>query len=424
MSPNQKTLREVRDQRSKNRQRLGELAAITDLSDDQRSELDSIEKSMPDLERRERAAVSACESEDQSTIVSEGAADPETRARLELRSRARVGPYLAAHLSGKHVQGAELELAQAAGVSAGEIPIELWERPEQREQRDVTPAPGTTGVNLDTLRPMIFAPSIHTDLMIDMPNVMSGTYASGTITTAATAAAKNKGEAVPDTAAAFSVETATPRRIGGALDLAVEDIAAVGSENFESILREHISMVLSAELDDQIINGDGNAPNVNGLLNQLTPPAAPAAGVTTYDRMLAVAAGGIDGLWATEIGQIGIVAGVDTYVLSLKNYRDIASAHLGEQSFAQFARDNLSFFRTNSRMPAKASHIQDGILCRKGRAGMRTAVLPTWGSISIDDIYTGSKSGQRSFTVSTLVGSRVILVQPNAYAQVKFRVST
>ena len=54
---------------------------------------------------------------------------------------------------------------------------------------------------------------------------------------------------------------------------------------------------------------------------------------------------------------------------------------------------------------------------------MRTAVCPHWGEVSIDDIYSGSAKAERYFTMHVLLGD-VILVQPNAYAQVAFRVST
>ena len=86
-----------------------------------------------------------------------------------------------------------------------------------------------------------------------------------------------------------------------------------------------------------------------------------------------------------------------------------------------------SAFVTNKRMPDKVSHVQQGILCRKGRsmmpAPMRTAICPHWGYFTVDDIYTGAHKGQRRFVINTLVGD-VILVQPDAYAQVAFRVST
>ena len=51
---------------------------------------------------------------------------------------------------------------------------------------------------------------------------------------------------------------------------------------------------------------------------------------------------------------------------------------------------------------------------------MRTAVCPHWNVIDIDDIYSGSGKGERYFTMHVLLGD-VILVQPNAYAQVAFQ---
>ena len=54
----------------------------------------------------------------------------------------------------------------------------------------VSAAPSDTGVNLDTLRPAVFAPSVADFLMLEMPQVESGSYATGTITTAATSGAK------------------------------------------------------------------------------------------------------------------------------------------------------------------------------------------------------------------------------------------
>ena len=78
---------------------------------------------------------------------------------------------------------------------------------------------------------------------------------------------------------------------------------------------------------------------------------------------------------------------------------------------------------TNKRMPAVASTIARAIVYRMGRTGLRTASHPTWGTIGIDDIFTDSASGQRHFTVHTLVGSKVLIVQPAAYALAEFKVA-
>ena len=79
-------------------------------------------------------------------------------------------------------------------------------------------------------------------------------------------------------------------------------------------------------------------------------------------------------------------------------------------------------FWTNKRMPATASNIARGILYRTGRMGLRTACLPTWGSIAVDDIYTDAASAQRHFTMNVLVGDKVLVVQPAAYALAEFKV--
>ena len=99
----------------------------------------------------------------------------------------------------------------------------------QTEDRAITPAPGTVGVNLDTLRPAVFAPSVADKLSIEMPVVPSGTYATATLTTSATADAVAKSAAVPATAAAWTPTSTTPHRVGAGLDLTLEDLASVGA---------------------------------------------------------------------------------------------------------------------------------------------------------------------------------------------------
>ena len=212
MTPAQKRLRELRDRQSRERGRMAELSLLEKLDVETRAELDDIEKGTPDLERQIRAAGGAVETEERAAVVetAEGDADPD---RVELRSRASVGRFL---LGAGKTTGAEAELQAELGLDSNQIPLEMWTRPETRaEKRDITPAPSTTGVNLDALRPYVFAPSVVDKLMVEMPMVPSGTYATGTISTAATADAVPKGGdaatgEVPETAAVWTTETTTP----------------------------------------------------------------------------------------------------------------------------------------------------------------------------------------------------------------------
>ena len=430
-----KRLTKLQNEQSEVRGLVLELTKLDQLSDEQRSEMDKLEKRYRDLDTEIRGARLE-DDEDQKNLQQEfrngGAADPELRERIELRSTAKLSEYLRAAMSGRMVAGAEAELQAAAKVDG--IPIELWDLPREQpaggiEHRAVTGLPGTVGVNLQPIEPALFAPSIAARIGLDMPQVGSGTYASATISTAPTAGARAKNADAPATAALFAVSTSQPKRISARLELAIEDVAAVGQDNFESILRQSLSLALSSELDDQLINGDGQAPNLTGILQRLGNPSAPGAGVATFDDLVASFANGIDGLWSTTAREVAIVCGVATMRLSAQTYRDAAGQDLGDMAFSDYAASRFGGWWTSSRMPAKANHIQQAILYRMGRSmigggpGIRTAVCPHWGSLSIDDIYSGSGKGERYFSVHALVGD-VIIVQPGAYSQVSYRVST
>ena len=399
--------------RSQIRGRLGEIAGLAgdEYSEVVQGEEKDLQLELTQSETRLRSALLS-ESET-SASVSEVNDDVENRERLELRSRARLANYFEAAARGRQVTGAESELAAAANVDG--IPFEIFET----ETRAVTPSPATVGVNLDTFQPAVFSPSIAPMLGIEMPQVGSGTYATGTITTSATASAQAKGAAIAATAGAITVQTASPKRISARLELRIEDVAAVGQQNFESVLRENVSLALSDALDNATINGDGSGATLTGLFQRLMNPTAHSGtSADTFDTFAAVHAGGIDGLWATGLDDVRIMAGVETYQVSARTFRGVD----GPVSAASYAMSNTGGWMTNKRMPSAASNIQQAILYRMGRSGMRTAVCPHWGYVGIDDIYSGSASGTRSYTLHVLLGD-VILVQPDAYSQVSYRVA-
>ena len=429
MTKAQKRLRELTDRRSQERQRMAELGLEPELTDETRAELDRIEAGTPDLERQVRAAGCAVQDETEAseTRGNGDGLDAESRERLELRSKASLTAYIRAALSGRQVDGPEAELRDAAGIGNG-IPLELWDVAPaangETRQDAATVAPGTVGVNLDSIRPQVFAASIAPMLGVDMPRVESGSYASATISTSLTAAAQVAGAEAHATAAGFTVTSVTPKRISARLGIRIEDVAAVGTANFESVLRENLSLILSDALDSQMINGDGVAPNLSGIFQRLTDPTDPTT-VADFDAFASSHAGGIDGLWSSRLKEVSVVCGPATMALAARTFQSSASFK-GELSAAAYATMNTGGFWTNKRMPdASASDIQSAILYRKGRSmlggagAMRTAVCPHWGEFSIDDIYSGSASGERFFTMHFLVGD-IVLVQPAAYAQIAY----
>ena len=111
---------------------------------------------------------------------------------------------------------------------------------------------------------------------------------------------------------------------------------------------------------------------------------------------------------------------VDAYPLSARTF---PSGNSAELPFADYAAKSLGAWWTNKRMPATSNTIARGIVYRMGRMGLRTACHPTWGTVAIDDIYTSSRAGARHFTVHALVGDKVLIVQPDAYDLVEFKVA-
>ena len=406
------------------RAKLNTIAALDTLTDEQTAEVATLTKEYGDVETRKRAAIIAEGGDNGGQTIE--TADAETRERLEIRGRSRVGAFLLAALQGRQPGGAEAEYAAALNCPSGHIPIDLWEhdRPAPTaEVRAATPAPSSgTGVTVAPVSPFLFAPSIAPRLGIDMPSVGSGGYSEMTVTTSVPAAPKAKGADADSTAGALTAVTATPRRISARMTVTLEDVAAIGQSSFESALRQNTSMALSDAYDSQCIAGDGTAPNVNGLIAQLTDPTNPTT-IATFDAFVKAFADQVDGLFASMVKEVSIITNTDAYKLAAQTFRGTAANGGPVATAADYLLASTGGFRTNKRMPATTGTIARGIVHRLGQRGIRTASHPTWGTLSIDDVFTDSRSGQRHFTVHALVGDKVLIVQPGAYDLVEFKVA-
>ena len=175
-------LQKIELRRSEIRQRLGAIMALSaaERTDEIKAEETALLAENRDLESQYQAAMVAS-GQDTGLRGGQIVADGATRERMQLRGRARLSEYLMAASRGRMVGGAEAGLQAAAtpegsaGTMTG-IPLELWDIP-RAPRMEVTSAPGAgnVGVNLDPIRPAVFAQSIAMRLGIDMPRVGSGT---------------------------------------------------------------------------------------------------------------------------------------------------------------------------------------------------------------------------------------------------------
>lgn len=342
------------------------------------------------------------------------AGDSEARERRRLRGQSRVGAWFESAVSGRAVDGAEHEYAAACGVTDGRMPVDVLEREAPREERAVTPAPATNAVQMMAIVPALFQRSIAPYLGIDMPSVGIGTPAYPYLTTSVTASMLAKAGAAPETAGAFSVATATPRRLSGSFRFNRED--AVRLAGMEESLRMNLSSVMSDKLDDQILNGDGVSPNLDGLLHELSDPAAPASGAETLPRYAAALSSHVDGLHAYTNMDVRALVGVGTYV----HMSSVIQAD-GTESAASYIGRVYGGLRATNRIAAPVSNIQQAIIRRGMEA--RVALAPVWSGVEfIRDPYGDAGKGEVVVTALSLIGG-LAFVRQSAFVQDSFRVA-
>ncbi len=387
-------------------------------SDEQRAERDRLAGELETVEVEYRGALSA---EDAAADVRQSRTpDAETREREAIRSECRAAAFI---FDRGRLTGREAEYAAACGVADG-IPLSLFDAPPETRAEvetradEVSAAPSTgTGVNLGPIQPAIFADSLAPRLGIDMPTVESGTFSTATITTSLTAGAKSKDGAAESTAAALTTATSGVKRISARLTLRAEDRASVGAADFDAALRSNLAAAISAQFDSLAIRGDGSDPNPHGLLSRLADPTAEDT-TDTFASLAKKQAGVIDGLWARTLRDAFLLVGVDTYRHAAGLFRGADDS----TSAAAYLMRVGGGFETHARMPAAASKVQAGIAYRRGRPGLRTAVMPVWNRITVEDMYTDSAKAQTHVTMHVLCGD-VVIVQSGAYGQLSFKVA-
>ena len=400
------------------RQKLNELSGKDELTEAEEKEMRTLSAEYPKTEERHRASLIS-ESVEEAEAMDREDGDGEDRERSELRSRSRLAKYVSAALDGLPVQGAEAELSAAAGCP-GAVPLELFEARADTdpERRAVTPAPATTDENLAPIVPAIFDRSAAAWLGIEMPTVATGDAGFPVLSTSVTGGPVAKSAEAAETAGAFTVTMAQPRRISGAFKFTVEDAARLSG--MENALRQNIGSVLSDALDAQAINGSGTGDGtLNGLLNILTDPTAPAANAETFARYISAAAGHVDGLFSVDLGGVRQLVGVQTYGHMAGAFRANEDATTAEA----WLMARTGGVRTSRRIAAPASNIQQAIIRRANPMGDRVAVMPVWNGLQlIRDPYTGARKGEVGLTALLLVGDAIVL-RGGAFVQDSYRLA-
>ena len=368
------------------RESLNGLNATASPTEAQRTEERDLLATQKTTEGEYREALTA--EGDAQTHPRDVALDAETRERVELRSRARVGDFVAAFVEGRSLDGASAEYRAAHGMAGYELPLDLFEPTAGRvETRAVTPAPSDTPIQASPVQPFVYAQGAAAFLGVDLVTVGSGAHMFPVLTTATQSGPKAKSAAADETAAAFTAAPLTPRRVTGSFRITLEDLAVF--PQLEDALRRDVPRSLAHRVNVQVVNGSGTSPALKSLRSQIAA-ADDETTAETFQTYLTKSASYVDGRFAGTLSEIRQVVGLDTYAdaSGLFSARDLSAADALSARSAGFRGRRRRRLCRRSR-----ARLQTGIV-RRGAQPMSAAAALWSGIRLIRDEVTAAAKGE------------------------------
>ena len=408
MTPAMKRLRDAREAKSKNRQRLAEIGLMADaaLTDEIRSEQDALEGAIPDLERRERSATVAVETEESEQRAAGAAArepegDAEDRERAELRRKVRLSGYVSAAVEQRSADGAELEYNAAVGIAGNRFPLEMLAPTLETRATTDTDIVTTPRRWLDRL----FAGTAAERVGITMESVPAGT-ASFPVTTSGPSAAQRQRstDAAADAAWTVGVTEMRPKRNALRILFSVEDSARI--PGLESALTRDLRMALVEGVDRAIFLGDAGASGNDADITGLNSAAITETEITQTNKILGPGTlgaftGMVDGIHANGLGaDLRVVASVGAWRL----WEDtIINSTADNMTLAAFLRGAGLSWMARGEIATATDDGDFGAFVGRGRGIEGAAVAAVWeaGEL-IRDPYSGAAKGEVALTLTYL----------------------
>ena len=412
-------------EQSEKRQRLNELLALDELTDEQRGELDTLTKRMQQIEVELRAAIVAEGDEEAEARGMFAGGDGESAEVRQLLGTVTLADYLGPASAGGAIEGRAAELNAAlklpvAGKSGGvALP---WEVLEVR-------AFTTTGENdggeaQRAILQRLFGPGVMDALGVRLDSVPVGRAEWPLISGGVSPAQAKEGAAAAEAVAAtFSFANLKPKRLTGVYEYTHEEAASVAG--IEQALRRDMADAVRSAMSNQIINGakptDAKPQNVQGFLATIDAPDN-AGATATYADYAGSHASGIDGVHAEMETEVASVIGTDVY----QHAAGVYQAGSGESGSEALKRRSMSC-RASSYIPAASSGQSKGNLFHlagpNGGGVMRgDSVAAMWPTLEvIRDIY--SKASQGVVLTWVALWDAKVAFRSSAYYRAAFKIT-
>lgn len=402
----QLSISEARERLSKVVEKRNAVAPGQPVSADILKEMDSASKAIQPLEIEYRAA--AIQEDNDEKKQKSLSPDSQEIEKRELVSKASIVPFLLEAVeNSRPLDGVEHEARQALlgdDARTGLIPFEMLLHDEKGiEERADTATPlasaaVTPGGQADILQ-RVFSQSVANRLLVSMPMVDVGESNFPVLLTGTSASMAAPGAAVDATAGSFTGFNLEPIRLQARYLFRQEDVYKL--RGIEDSLRRDLVSLLSDKLDDQIINGNGTAPQVNGFISELPTVTDPLA-VTTWAQYIANFTGLVDGLNAYSLNDIRSIIGSKTFVYGETLYRTTQS----DISAQRLMEERTGGVSVSSRMGT--ANIQTNLAALTSYPGAN-AVAPIWRAIEVlRDPYTNAGTGEISLTATMFFNFKLV----------------
>ena len=409
----------ARERLSKVVEKRNAVAQGQPVSTDILKEMDEASKAIQPLEIEFRAAMIQEDNEEKKQkTISPDSQEIEKRA---LVSKASIVPFILEAANNKAVEGVEHEARSALlgdEAKQGLIPFELLLPPEKIEERadTVTPvasAAVTPGAQASILE-RVFSRTIAARLLVSMPTVPIGTANFPVMLTGTEAANVGAGSAHGATAGSFTGFNLEPLRLQARYLFNIEDLYKL--QSLEETLRRDLVATIADKMDDQILNGNGTSPQVNGFFSEI-PDATALSAVTTWKTYVANFAEMVDGINGYELSDIRSVIGAGSFIFGETLYRTTNS----DISAQLYMEQRTGGVTVSSRIAVKdSSNDQTNIAALTSYPG-RNAIAPIWGNSMriIRDEFTNSETGQ--IVLSGVVLWNFKVIRTDGFTQFKVR---
>ena len=197
----------------------------------------------------------------------------------------------------------------------------------------------------------------------------------------------------------------------------MEDVAEL--VGIEDALRADLRGGIGNLLNNQAVNGNGNAPNVEGILDAVaaTPTTNPA-NADDFGEITARILSVVDGLHAVSPAEVRAVMAPDIY----EHMVTVQATNDDSVSAFDYLSERLGGIMVNTLIPDKSNNDIGRVICYRGGSGVRHAVLPVWSNLEIIvDPFSLAQQGEVRLTATVLFN--FALTESAAFVNRKIRTS-